>query len=193
MNQQTEPHVLEPHESRESMVERPAVPAVNPPPAIAGPERSERNEHTEQSSQSAAGAEQRERVVTDSAGVHHSARTVRDVGAERRLNLNTVSRVIVLFFGVVEGLIGLRVILKVIGANPNNDFALFIYNAAALFLAPFFGLVGSPSSGGMVLEVPSIIAMLFYGVVGWLIVRVILPLFDRPTMSSTSTYDRFDS
>jgi len=166
------------------------TPANGPAPA---PASLKHGEHTEQVTQSAAGVEQRERVVTDAAGLQHRARTVRDVGAEQRLNLHTIYQVILLFFGIVEGLIGLRVVLKLIGANPDVDFARFIYNAAALFLAPFFGLVGSPAAGGMVLEVPSVIAMLFYGVVGWLLLRVIWPLFDRPTTSSTSTYDRYQS
>ncbi|MHB1006734.1 MAG: YggT family protein [Chloroflexota bacterium] len=159
---------------------------TTPPPA--GPDYSE---HTEQVTQSTAGVEQRERVVTDSAGVQQRARTVRDVGAEQRLNLHTVSQVILLFFGVVEGLIGLRIILKLVAANPDNGFAAFIYNAAALFLAPFFGLVGSPSAGGMVLEVPSMIAMVSYAVLGWLLISVVWPLFVRPTTTSTSTYDRY--
>ena len=97
-----------------------------------------------------------------------------------------------LLFGIVEGLIGLRVLLKLIGANPDNGFASFIYNAAALFLAPFFGLIGSPSAGGMVLEVPSLIAMLVYALLGWLIMRVISQFFFPPATRSTSTYDRYN-
>ena len=154
----------------------------------AGPDYGERSE---QATHSTAGVEQSERVVTDAAGSQHRARVVRDVGAEQRLNLHTVSQVILLFFSVVEGLIGLRIILKLIGANPDSGFASFIYNAAALFLAPFFGLVGSPAAGGMVLEVPSLIAMIFYALLGWLLISVVWPLFERPTTTSTSTYDRY--
>jgi hypothetical protein len=149
-------------------------------------------ERSEQSTRSTAGLEQRETVVTDAAGLQSRARTVRDVGAEQRLNLNMVSQVILLLFGIVEALIGLRIILKLIGANPDNEFARAIYNAAALFLAPFFGLVGSPAAGGMILEVPSVVAMLFYALVGWLLIRVVWPLFERPTTTSTSTYDRYE-
>ncbi|MHB1006737.1 MAG: hypothetical protein ACYC3S_14005 [Chloroflexota bacterium] len=188
MNQSTSPRAPEPQASMG--VDKPTTPANGPSPEPASVEQSE---HTEQVTQSTAGVEQRERVVTDAAGLQHRARTVRDVGAEQRLNLHTAFQVIALFFGVVEGLIGLRIVLKIIGANPDVDFARFVYNAAALFLAPFFDLVGSPSAGGMVLEVPSMIAMLFYAVVAWLILRVIWPLFDRPTTSSTSTYDRYRS
>lgn len=188
MKQTTEPRGPEFQEP--VVIEGPTAPVNSATPEMPSLEQAE---HTERVTQSTGGVEQRERTVTDAAGLQHRARSVRDVGAEQRLNLHTVSQLILLFFGIVEGLIGLRVILKIIGANPDVDFARFIYNAAALFLAPFFGLVGSPASGGMVLEVPSLIAMLFYGIVGWLILRVIWPLLERPTTRSTSTYDRFNS
>ena len=35
--------------------------------------------------------------------------------------------------------------------------------------------------------------MLVYGVLGWLIVRVLFPLLTRPATRSTSTYDRYRS
>lgn len=163
------------------------APAGGPVPAPA------RREHTEQVVEGRAGIERRERVVTGQSGVEHRERSVRDTGAEQQLNRIRVTQLVWLFFGLVVGLIGLRVLLKVIGANPDNDFASLVYNAAALFLAPFFGLIGSPSSGGMVLEVPSLVAMLVYALVGWVIVRVISRFFFPPTTRSTSTYDHYPS
>ena len=147
-------------------------------------------EHTEQAVQSAAGIEQRERVVTNEAGVEHRERTVQDVGAEQRQWILKISQVIWLFVGIIEVTAGLRVLLKLIGANPDNDFAGFIYNFAGVFLSPFFGLIGNPSSGGMVLEIASIIGMIVYALLGWGLISLILPLFDRPTTRSSSTYDR---
>jgi YggT family protein len=147
--------------------------------------------HTDQAVQSTAGVERRERVVTDEAGLEHRERSVRDVAAEQRLRLLKVSQLVWLFVGIVEVLIGLRVLLKLIGANPANDFGSFVSNLAGVFLAPFFGLTGNLSSGAMVLEVPSLIAMVVYGLLGWLVVRALLPLFDRPTTSSKSIYDHF--
>ena len=181
------PRAPEPQEP--SVVEVRTTPVGDSAPAPAGLDYSER---AEQTTRSTAGVEKREQVVTDTAGLQHRARTVRDVGAEQRLNLHTVSQVILLFFGIVEGLIGLRIILKVIGADPDNEFARFIYNAAGLFLAPFFGLVGSPAAGGMVLEISSFIGLLVYALLGWLLISVVWPLFDRPTTTSTSTYDRHE-
>ncbi len=68
-----------------------------------------------------------------------------------------------------------------------------VYNAAAFFLAPFFGLIGNTFAGNTLLEVPSLIAMLVYALLGWVIVRVISQFFFPPTTRSTSTYDRYPS
>ena len=184
MTQVPEPRSVEGHEL--TRVDETVAPANGPAPD------SSRLEHTEQTADSRAGVEQRERVVTGQAGIEHRERIVQDTAAAQSLNRLRVSQLIWLFFGIVEGLIGLRVLLKLIGANPDNGFASFIYNAAALFLAPFFGLIGSPSAGGMVLEVPSLIAMLVYALLGWLIVRVITQFLFPPTTHSTSTYDRYN-
>ena len=179
-------------------LERPELKVIRPDDraSLTGDSLSDpaRLEHTEQSTGSAAGVEQRERVVTDEAGLAHSERTVHDVAGEQRLGLARATQLIWLFFGIVEGLIGLRVLLKLIGANADNAFATFIYGAAGLFVGPFFTLTGSPAAGGMVLEIPSLLAMLVYALLGWVIVRiarVLWPMFSRSTTSSTSTYDRY--
>lgn len=54
-----------------------------------------------------------------------------------------------------------------LAANPANAFASFIYDVSYVFLSPFFGLVGTPTSDGSVLEITSLIAMLVYLLVGW--------------------------
>jgi len=148
-------------------------------------------EQTEQLVQSGNGVERRERVVTDGAGAEHRERSVHDAGGERQQRLDRVLQLVWLFVGIVEALIGARVVLKFIAANPENAFAHFIYNTSALFLAPFFGLTGSPAAGGSVLEVPSLIAMAVYAFVGWGIIQLAWLVFGRSTTQSTSTtYDR---
>src|SRR5437588_7537130 len=112
-------------------------------------------EATDQVVRSQAGVERRERVVTDAAGgIEHRERVVHDVAAEHLMRVAKICQVIWLCAAVVEALIGLRVLLKLIGANANNQFASFVYNVTSLFLAPFFGLTGSPVAGGSELEVP---------------------------------------
>jgi len=90
-----------------------------------------------------------------------------------------------LLFGMLEALIGLRVILRLIAANPHNPFAILVYNLSAVFVWPFLGLTRTPSENGAVLEISSLIAMFVYALVGWVIVQLVWILIDRPRTSAT--------
>ena len=105
----------------------------------------------------------------------------REVGQERRIFSFKLNQWIWLGLGIVETLIGLRVLLKLIAANPNSPFAAFIYNVSAVFLFPFTELVGTPASGGMVLEISSIIAMMVYALLAWGIERIVWVILYRPS------------
>ncbi len=91
-----------------------------------------------------------------------------------------LSRFIWLMFGVLEAVIGLRVVLRLIAANPSNPFAIVVYRLSYLFLWPFLGLTRTPSLNGSVLELSSLIAMFVYAVLAWVIVQLVWILFDRP-------------
>ena len=106
----------------------------------------------------------------------------RESDQERRLFSFQTSKWIWLVLGIVEIIIGLRVLLLLIGANPESPFAAFIYNLSAIFLLPFAGLVGDPAAGGMVLEISSIIAMLVYALLAWGIDRIVWIIFYRPSV-----------
>jgi hypothetical protein len=116
--------------------------------------------------------------------VEHQQQVVRDLSFERHQTLNKISQFIWLLFGTLEGLIALRIFLKLIAANPATPFARLIYGVTDLFLWPFFGLTVTPSAEGIVLEIPSLIAMVVYALIGWLIVRLIGLLFDRPSRTA---------
>ena len=139
------------------------------------------------------GVSRRERTVVDRSGGEHYESIMQDRAAEQQLRLYKAEQVVWLIFGIIEILIGLRVFLKIIGANPANGFAHFIYGVSALFLGPFFGLTSSPSSGRMVLEVPSLIAMIVYVLVAWGIIQVLRLIFVRRATKSISTYDHYRS
>lgn len=113
---------------------------------------------------------------TDDGLVHEERRLTN----ERRLFTLKLTELVWLFFGVVEGLIGLRVLLRLLAANPNNPFAAFIYRITELFVLPFQGLTAQPSAEGFVLEIPSIIAMLVYALLAWAIAKFIWVLLYKP-------------
>src|SRR4030065_1110944 len=100
------------------------------------------------------------------ANVKEVRTTEREPERERPIFPFKATQLIWLFLGVLEGLLALRILLKLMAANPGNAFAAFLYSITDLFLLPFAGLVGTPTAGGMVLELSSIIAMAAYGLVG---------------------------
>jgi hypothetical protein len=144
----------------------------------------------------------REEQVVQSAGIEHHERVIQtdrherrervthDLAAERRAMLAKVAQFVWLVTGLLLGLIALRVLLRVIGANPNNDFAQFVYGLRGLFVGPFADLVANPRSNGMVLEVTSLIAMLVYALIAWALVKVLWLALYRPSTRSIAVYDR---
>jgi len=102
------------------------------------------------------------------------------IETEQRQTLIKISQFIWLGFGVLEGLIGLRILLKLIAANPQSPFANLIYEVTKPFLAPFVGLTPTPAANGVVLEIHSIVALFVYALISVLIERLIWIIFSRP-------------
>ena len=127
-----------------------------------------------------------ETVVTQQPGYAATEQVTRDVAAERRQGFAQVVQIIWGILALLEILLGLRFMLKLIAANPDSGFAAFIYGITSPFLAPFALLVGTPASGGMVLEVTTLIAMGVYALVFWGIVYVIQIVSNRPGSRSVT-------
>lgn len=98
----------------------------------------------------------------------------------RQITTFKATQLVWLLLGILEALLALRLLLKLIAANPNSPIAALIYAITGFFLIPFNGLTVTPSAGGSVLEISTIIAMLIYGLVGWAIARLIWVIFYRP-------------
>jgi len=91
-----------------------------------------------------------------------------------------LTQLVWLAFGLLEALIGVRVILRLIAANPANPFARLVYDLSYVFVWPFLGLTRTPSANGSALEISSLIAMFVYALIAWALVQVIWIVFDRP-------------
>jgi YggT family protein len=122
-----------------------------------------------------------ETKVTQQAGYAATEQVTQDVAAERRLGFIQVTRIVWTILGILEIILGLRFVLKLIAANPDSGFAVFIYGLSKLFIAPFALLVGTPTSGGAILELTTLIAMAVYALFFWIVVRVIQIFADRPS------------
>jgi YggT family protein len=129
-------------------------------------------------------------VVNQQPGLEQRQEIVDNVALRRSETLSKVTQIVWLLFALLEAAIALRVVLKLIAANPGNPFASLVYLFTDIFLWPFFGLTATPASGGMVLEIPSIIAMIIYALLGWLLIKVIWLVFSRTPTRTVSTYER---
>ena len=125
-----------------------------------------------------------ETVVTRQPGYAATEQVVRDVAAERRMGLFQVNRILWSLLAFLEILLAFRFVLRMIAANPNSGFAVLMYGITGVFVAPFNGLVSTPSSGGSALEVTTLIAMAVYALIFWGVTYVIRMVVDRPRARS---------
>jgi hypothetical protein len=87
-----------------------------------------------------------------------------------------------LVFGIIEGLLAIRFVLKLLGANPQAGFTSFIYGLTDTFMAPFrnlFPTVATGSSSGAVMETSVVIAIIVYALIAYVLARLIVIIFFR--------------
>lgn len=98
----------------------------------------------------------------------------RPVTAQTDHRMNVAERIIWTIFGIIMGLLALRFLLRLLGANPNNGFADFIYTLSQPFASPFFGLFNydvNLAQGRF--EFETLIAILVYALLAWLLAKIV--------------------
>jgi len=80
-------------------------------------------------------------------------------------------RIVVLVFGLIQLVIGARIVLLLLDAREANPIVSAILNLSQIFVAPFAGVLGTDSlnAAGSVLDIAAIVAL-----VGWTIIELIL-------------------
>ena len=80
-------------------------------------------------------------------------------------------RIIVLVFGLIQLVIGARIVLLLLDARASNDLVAGILNVSQLFVAPFEGILRTDAlnAGGSTLDIAAIVAL-----VGWTILEMVL-------------------
>lgn len=90
-------------------------------------------------------------------------------------------RVVVLLFGLIQVVIGLRFVLLLLDAREANGLVAGILNASQIFVAPFEGILRTDAlhSAGSIFDVTAVVAF-----VGWTIIELIvlwaIGIFRRP-------------
>jgi hypothetical protein len=104
-------------------------------------------------------------------------REVADSSVAARSGAWTAANIVYLLFGILEALLAFRFVFRLLGANPLSGFVDFIYRVTDFFVSPFYGIFGEPSFNGAqtaaVFDTSTIVAMLVYGLVAWVIVRLL--------------------
>lgn len=92
-------------------------------------------------------------------------------------NRYTLSNGVYFVLGVIEIVLAFRLMLKLLGANPNSGFVNFVYNISGFLNAPFKAIFHTSTNSGDVttgvFEPATLVAMLVYAVVAWGIVELV--------------------
>ena len=117
--------------------------------------------------------------------------TAYDPYAGRRANSARAVQAIYLVFGLIEGLLLIRFVLRALAANPDAGFAQAVYAITGVLVAPFTDLFGTPQiASGAALEVSTLIALLVYAAVGWLLARAAWLIFGESRSRSAARVGR---
>lgn len=116
----------------------------------------------------------------------------------------TATRWVLLTTVLVELALVIRLAMKLIGADPesyinpyrhniNPAVTKYFYAVTDPLLFPFSWLGTNTSAEGSVLEIPTLVAMLAYALLGWMIGRIILRIFEKRRLARLRGSSRKDS
>jgi hypothetical protein len=93
--------------------------------------------------------------------------------------LHRVTGLINLGVSFLNSLICMRYLLKLLEANPANQFARLIYSTTEPFLSVFNGLTRSPLFREVAFGLNTLIAITVYSLLAWASIRLIQIMFGR--------------
>jgi hypothetical protein len=109
-------------------------------------------------------------TTTESGALSNRTVTRRQLDV-RPSNNETARRIVVLVFGLIQIVIGLRIVLLLLDARTGNLLVSVINNVGGALAAPFEGILrtNALSTGGSVLDIAAVVAL-----VGWTIIELIV-------------------
>lgn len=91
--------------------------------------------------------------------------------------------------GAIEFFLGMRVLLKFLGANAGSPFVDWIYNTSEPLLVPFQGIFPSKVFEGIfILELSTLVALVVYAFVGYLLSEILRLSQSMSSSQSTSSH-----
>jgi hypothetical protein len=114
-------------------------------------------------------------VVTQEPPVAGGQETVRTdrlrTTTARPTNNETIRRIVVLLFGLIQIVIGARFVLLLLDAREANRLVSAILNVSGVFVAPFEGILRTDAlhAAGSILDITAVVAF-----AGWTILELIV-------------------
>jgi len=99
----------------------------------------------------------------------------------------TAKTIVGVIFGVIEIILGFRLVFKLLGANPDNGFVKAIYNVTQFFVGIFESIFGKVTVTGAVFEPATLIAIIVVALVSWLILKLMTPRKSSSTERTETT------
>lgn len=113
----------------------------------------------------------------DSSGAEVQQQTKRVQTTDTVDGKTTARNVVWYVLGLIISLLGFRLILKLLGANPSSGFVEFIYGVTGILTAPFDSIFGvsraQTAEVNSVFEPSIVVAGIVYALLAWGIVKLI--------------------
>jgi hypothetical protein len=88
--------------------------------------------------------------------------------------------------GIIEVLLGLRFVLKLLGANPLATFTDIIYSITSVFVSPFVSVFRTSYPAGTAFEWTTLLAMFIYYLVAFGFLKLLLMGRDVSTVEAAN-------
>ncbi len=86
---------------------------------------------------------------------------------------SAIDQGIYLVFGIIESLLLLRFLFRMTGANPAAGIVNGVYTITNVLMAPFRFVFGNTAVEGSVIEWSVLVAMFFYALLAWILMRLV--------------------
>lgn len=118
-----------------------------------------------------------EKYTKESVTSHETDSVDRRTNSREATGSQTLEYLVYFIFGILEILLAFRLVLKLLGANPVNNFVSLIYNASQIFIWPFEGIFSRATTEGVettaVFEPATLIAIVAYSLIALGIAKLI--------------------
>lgn len=92
---------------------------------------------------------------------------------ETEANFSALYQLIYLALGILEGILLIRFVFRMFGANPGSFFVRFVYDVSDFFMTPFYYIFPTSRVQTGFIEWPVLVAVVAYGLLVWVVIRII--------------------